>query len=576
MKIFKFKNILDFHSYMNKQYNILITLITIFFLSFIWLTNIDFIKLFNWVKIHNLKIDYIVLLGWELICSLIIILMSTLILIYSLDYIKNTIDFNLFYIYMLLFVISIILLVIGGNLAVLLIGWEGVGVMSYLLINYWNLRIESNKSSLKALMLNKIGDFCIIFSSILLYNLLLTFNNIIINNLSLYYMQETINIYFFELSHIGFLAFLLLIGAISKSAQFLFSMWLPDAMEGPTPVSALIHSSTMVAAGYILLLKYSLIFQASWYNLLLILLIGLITNLLATFITLTTTDIKNTLANSTTAQISYMFFLFGYGYPIFSFLQFISHAFYKALLFMGFGGLIHQVKNNQDSRIFITNYLYNPILYTCLFIALINFISIPGYISHYSKINLLNLTTTVNYGFQYGIWIITEYSQIINFLAGLTLFFSILNFNNNIKISKNFLHINHSWEVSNLFSLFSILILTLGCLILGSFLLKFSYIYIYYFLNNLNYINLNDLYYSNLNISRYLFINIFIISYIYMYIFKSFTSFNYNQVSNINNLNLDKLLNKNLKFIYFLAIKINFLFNNKFMMPSTYLKYLNF
>jgi NADH:ubiquinone oxidoreductase subunit 5 (subunit L)/multisubunit Na+/H+ antiporter MnhA subunit len=215
-------------------------------------------------------------------------------------------------------------------------------------------------------------------------------------------------------------------------------------MEGPTPVSSLIHSSTMVAAGYILLLKYNYLFQTSFILLILICIIGLITNLISTLLTLTTTDVKNILANSTTAQIAYMFFLFGYGYPIISLIQFIAHAFYKSLLFMGFGGLIHQVNNSQDSRIFSLTYIQNPITYTCLFIGLINFISLPGFISHYSKINLLNLTTTFSYSFQYGIWLITEYSQIINFIAGISLFKILINYSNNNRISKNKLFIKHN------------------------------------------------------------------------------------------------------------------------------------
>jgi NADH:ubiquinone oxidoreductase subunit 5 (subunit L)/multisubunit Na+/H+ antiporter MnhA subunit len=174
-------------------------------------------------------------------------------------------------------------------------------------------------------------------------------------------------------------------------------------MEGPTPVSSLIHSSTMVAAGYILLLKYNELFQTSLTILIVISFIGLFTNLLSTVLTLSTSDIKNTLANSTTAQIAYMFFLLGYGYPIISLIQFIAHAFYKSLLFMSFGGLIHQSKNNQDSRLFNLSNIQNPITYTCILIGLVNFISIPGFISHYSKINLLNLTTTVNYSIQYGV-----------------------------------------------------------------------------------------------------------------------------------------------------------------------------
>ena len=220
----------------------------------------------------------------------------------------------------------------------------------------------------------------------------------------------------------------------------------------------------MVAAEYLLLLKYNVLFQTSAILLISLCFVGLLTNLISTILTLTTTDVKNTLANSTTGQIAYMFFLFGYGYPKLSLIQFIVHAFYKALLFMGFGGIIHQVKNNQDNRIINVHYLSNPILYTCLFIGLLNYISIPGFFSHYSKINLLNLTISINYGVQYGIWLITEYSQIINFIAGISLLKILLNsgYNNSIRVNK--ISWYNSWESHNLLSLGAILLLSYFCI----------------------------------------------------------------------------------------------------------------
>lgn len=398
------------------------------------------------------------------------------------------------------FVTSISILVIGSNIFVLLIGWEGVGIASYFLINYWNLRIEANKSSLKALLLNKIGDFCLIFAGIFLLNMMVTPQNLTINALVNFFTNEYISLNHFTFQVLGVIGILIVATAITKSAQLYFCMWLPDAMEGPTPVSALIHSSTMVAAGYILLLKYYSILQIP-YVLGIICFIGLLTNLLSTITLFSTTDIKNTLANSTLAQIAYMFFLLGYGLPIVSLTQFATHAFYKSLLFLSFGGLIHQFFNNQDSRLLAGIYLQNPITYTCIIIGLINFISIPAFIAHYSKVNLLNLTITQNYGVYYGIYLITEYSQIVNFLAGFGLLIILIYNKTNLKLSKNHIFSGHSWEISNFFSLFSISVLTLGAILFGPIILSWS---ISLEFSDITFIELvyDDLYFNPYNISN--------------------------------------------------------------------------
>lgn len=342
------------------------------------------------------------------------------------------------------FITSITIIVISSNIFTLLIGWEGVGIISYLLINYWNIRIEANKASVKALLLNKIGDFCLVFGGIFLFNLTVSSDNTLLNSLCYFFKYETFQLISLHINLLLVVGFLIITTAITKSAQLFFCMWLPDAMEGPTPVSALIHSSTMVAAGYILLLKYYSLFQITYSLLTLICFIGLLTNLLSTITLFSTTDIKNTLANSTMAQIAYMFFLFGYGYPLLSLAQFSTHAFYKSLLFLSFGGLIHQIKNNQDSRLITLSYIQNPITYTCILIGIISFISIPAFIAHYSKVSLLNLTVTQNYGIYYGIYLITEYSQVINFIAGLSLVFTLFFNKNNVKLNKSNIMQNHS------------------------------------------------------------------------------------------------------------------------------------
>ena len=485
---------------------------------------------------------------------------------------KGSLDYNLFYIYMFIFVGSISVLSLSGNLLVLLVGWEGVGILSYLLINYWNLRVEANKSSLKALLLNKIGDFSIIFGCILIHNTIISVDNTLISRIIVKFKHEHVVVFGNTLIQIvGLVGLLLIIGAITKSAQFVFSVWLPDAMEGPTPVSSLIHSSTMVAAGYLLLLKYSVLFQVSLILSIIICFLGLFTNLLSTLLTLSTTDVKNTLANSTTGQIAYMFFILGLGFPIASLVQFISHAFYKSLLFMSFGGLIHQVNNNQEGRRLGWNYLQNPLTYTCLFIGLLNFISIPGYISHYSKVNILILVVVLKSSLLIAVKLITEYSQFINFIAGVSLFKTLINFNTNLS-NKNSIFSNHSWEVANLLSLASLVILSICCVFLGFLIVTVfnSYVYLNQTLNFT--LDFNDSFYNGYVMSLSIFTITILTTFISIFIFKVNSNLNYNQISSVNNFEVDKIIINFTIGLFNLSKINNFLYNNKLLHLATYIK----
>ena len=551
----------------------LITLYLMSFITFLLILGQQNIIVFsNWLKLNTFELAFSISLQWEFFTCLLIWFVSLCILIYSLNYISETLDYFLFYIYMGFFITSISILVIGSNIFILLIGWEGVGIVSYFLINYWNLRIEANKSSLKALLLNKIGDFCLVFAGIFLFNLMIAPKNFVVNALVPFFRYECILWNHFLISIINFIGILIVGTAITKSAQLYFCMWLPDAMEGPTPVSALIHSSTMVAAGYILLLKYYSLLQTP-YVLGSICFIGLLTNLLSTITLFSTTDIKNTLANSTLAQIAYMFFLFGYGLPILSLTQFATHAFYKSLLFLSFGGLIHQLLNNQDSRLLTGLYIQNPITYSCVLIGLLNFISIPAFIAHYSKVNLLNLTITQNYGVYYGIYLITDYSQVVNFLSGLGLIWILIFNKTNLKLTKNNIFENHSWEFSNLFAVISLIILALSATLLGPFILNWSISWEFTTLGLVELIY-EDLYFNPYNISNWLFLTLFLASFNVVYFWNLKTAYSTSQSSAINNWFLDKVLNLFLRINIRIGVKLTFLLQNKFFFPLTYLKLL--
>ena len=385
-------------------------------------------------------------------------------------------------------------------------------------------------------MLNKVGDFSLVFAGLFLFNIFLTSNSTLINSLHGFIESELINLGGLFCIKLGtFCAFLIILTAITKSAQLHFCMWLPDAMEGPTPVSALIHSSTMVAAGYLLLLKYYVLVQIP-SALTLVCFIGLLTNLLSTITLFSTTDIKNTLANSTLAQIAYMFFLFGYGYPILSLMQFSTHAFYKSLLFLSFGGLIHQALNNQDGRLISLLYIQNPITYSCVLIGLLSFVSIPSFIAHYSKVTLLNLTITQNYGIYYGVFLVTEFSQVVNFVAGFGLILILIFNKTNSKLNFQNIRNNHSWELGSSFALFSITVLSLLTLILGPFMLNFSLSTEFLNLTRFTLDNY-DVFFNPYNISNWLFLLFFLSTFSFFYFNEEviYGNNNFSQISGLNN-----------------------------------------
>lgn len=217
------------------------------------------------------------------------------------------------------------------------------------------------------------------------------------NVLTLYFKHELIS-FIAQLSVIDVTVTCLVIGGATKSAQFVFNLWLPDAMEGPTPVSSLIHSATMVAAGLILYIKIHLVISNAPLILTLILCLGFITSTLSSLESLCLFDHKSVLAGSTCDQLGLMFLIYGLGLIDLSFFQFCTHAFYKSLLFLSLGAIIHQ-SNEQDSRLLSVSYKSAPLILVSFEIGLVSLMGLPGSISHYSKSLIFNSIYTNNYGF---------------------------------------------------------------------------------------------------------------------------------------------------------------------------------
>jgi len=320
---------------------------------------------------------------------LIVVTISFLVHIYSISYMKNDPYIIRFFIYLTLFTLFMIILVTSGNLLILFLGWEGVGLCSYLLIGFWYTRKEANKSAIKAMVINRFGDFGVIIAIIYLIDLFSSLDFLLLYPLCEGLVSNLDSNTYFSLYII---CVGMLVGAIGKSAQIGLHTWLPDAMEGPTPVSALIHAATMVTAGVFLILRCSILFNLVPEVLFYIVLVGSMTALMAATIGIAQNDIKKIIAYSTCSQLGYMIFSCGISNYTVSLFHLINHAFFKALLFLGAGVVIHALLEEQDIRKMggLANYL--PFTYSLFLISSFSLIGFPFLSGYYSKDLLIELS----------------------------------------------------------------------------------------------------------------------------------------------------------------------------------------
>jgi len=277
--------------------------------------------------------------------------------------------------YLSIFSFFMIFLIMSNNFLILFVGWEGVGLISYLLINFWNTRIQANKASLKAMIFNRIGDYALLISILLIFNIFYTFNFHTIFLLSFFINEIYNKLIIFNLLNINFfdfVCFFITIACIAKSAQLGLHLWLPDAMEGPTPVSALLHAATMVTAGVFLIIRCSFLFEFSINMLVFICLIGSITSFFTGLIGLFQYDIKKIVAYSTCSQLGFMFVSCGLSNYSFALYHLFTHSFFKALLFLSCGSIIHSLNEEQDIRKMGGFYNYLPFTYISFLISLLS------------------------------------------------------------------------------------------------------------------------------------------------------------------------------------------------------------
>ncbi len=280
----------------------------------------------------------------------VVTFVSALVHIYSIGYMSHDPHKPRFMSYLSLFTFSMLALVVSDNFLQLFFGWEGVGLCSYLLIGFWYKKETANNAAIKAFIVNRIGDFGLAIAIFLIFFFFGTINFEEVFQTTSQFAEKKIFFFGFELNLITLICVFLFIGAMGKSAQFLLHTWLPDAMEGPTPVSALIHAATMVTAGVFLVVRCSPIFEYSQNALNLVTVVGMLTAIFAASVALVQNDIKKIVAYSTCSQLGYMFFAAGVGAYHVAMFHLFTHAFFKALLFLGAGSVIHAFNDEQDIR----------------------------------------------------------------------------------------------------------------------------------------------------------------------------------------------------------------------------------
>ena len=308
-------------------------------------------QIFEWVSSGNFVANWSINIDpLSSVMLVVVTFVSALVHIYSIGYMSHDQHKPRFMSYLSLFTFSMLVLVVSDNFLQLFFGWEGVGLCSYLLIGFWYKKESANDAAIKAFIVNRVGDFGLAIGIFLIFFNFGTINFNEVFDLAPQFLEKNLIFFGLETTLITLICLFLFIGAMGKSAQFLLHTWLPDAMEGPTPVSALIHAATMVTAGVFLVVRCSPLFEYSQTALNVVTIVGMTTAIFAASVALVQNDIKKIIAYSTCSQLGYMFFAAGIGAYHVAMFHLFTHAFFKALLFLGSGSVIHAFKDEQDIR----------------------------------------------------------------------------------------------------------------------------------------------------------------------------------------------------------------------------------
>lgn len=424
---------------------------------FNWLTyfneDVINIKLYSWLSIGNIQVNYgLILDSLSMIVIVPVGIVTLAVLFYAIDYMRYDPNRNRFYIILSVFAIFMTILIVSDNYLMMFIGWEFVGVISYLLISFWNTRIAAMKSALSAILLNRMGDTLFV---ICLGTMFSVYNAVDFETVEL--LTPHIDTFILNL-----IAIMLLIAATAKSAQLGLHSWLLSAMEGPTPVSALLHAATMVCSGIYVLVRSSFILEYTPSVLLIILWLGGLTTLVSGLIAVVTNDIKRVIALSTMSQLSIMMLAIGSSAYDLAIYHLYCHAFFKALLFMSAGSIIHSfISETQDMRNYGGLIEYLPYSYVSMVIASLSLMAIPGLTGYFSKdiiIESLYGTYTVS---GYIMYYIATASATLTSIYSLRVLY--LTFYNNPRGNKN----SYSYVHESNFMLIPMTVLAIYSIFLG-------------------------------------------------------------------------------------------------------------
>ena len=445
---------------------IIATIFSVCSLIFVQLNGESSIIISRWIDSGNLSLDWSLQLNL-LTASMVLMvnLVSTLIHIYSVGYMEKDPKKILFMAYLSLFTFFMLFLVSSSNLLQLFLGWEGVGLTSYLLIGFWNYKEKANSAALKAFIVNRVGDAGLLLA---LFTTFVVFGTLNISEIKLLINSQNESIFNFlgfDIHSLTLISLLLFIGCMGKSAQFGLHVWLPDAMEGPTPVSALIHAATMVTAGVFLLIVMSPLLESSEFSLNFILIVGSITCIFASSVAVFQNDIKRIIAYSTCSQLGYMFMAIGSSAYTLAYFHLLSHAFFKALLFLGAGSVIHSMSDEQDIKKMGGLYNKIPLTYITMLIGSLSLVGLPFLSGYYSKDLILEIIYLNDYEYSFYFFLMGVIGVLFTSIYSLRLLVYVFH-RDNVADEKVIAHIHESPSIMIL----PLVILSIFAIFFGMFM----------------------------------------------------------------------------------------------------------
>ena len=427
--------------------------------------------IFNWIVSGSFNVNWSINIDpLSSVMLVVVSLISSLIHFYSIGYMEHDPHKPRFMAYLSLFTFSMLALVTADNFLQLFFGWEGVGLCSYLLIGFWYKKPSANSAAIKAFIVNRVGDFGFAIGIFLIFFYYGTVNYSEVFQLTPQLLEKQIIFFGNDFNLITVICLMLFIGSMGKSAQIFLHTWLPDAMEGPTPVSALIHAATMVTAGVFLVVRCSPLFEYSTFALNVVSIIGMMTAFFAATVALVQNDIKKIIAYSTCSQLGYMFFAAGVGAYHVAIFHLFTHAFFKALLFLGSGCVIHSFNDEQDIRYMGGVRKKIPYTYGLMIVGTLALTGFPFLSGFYSKDAIIEFAFLKGTNIGYSAATIGIFTALLTAIYSWRLIFKTFhgkynNKNNNI----------NSIHESSLFMLLPSFLLALGA-ILSGFLFKEMFI----------------------------------------------------------------------------------------------------